>query len=112
MNNPAEQWMQQAARARGMLACAVQLADKSIVVRLCRDDLSKPRIEEAMRRISDASQKLQQAQVPTNRLRWTFENGQIHCAINFGGAIAALFVNKDLARPEALELLLANFTAS
>ncbi len=109
MNSPAEQWMQQASRARGMLACAVQLPDKSVLVRLCRDDLSKPRIEEAVRRISDALQKIQQAHVSPERMRWTFENGQIHCALRAGGVFGALFVNKDLAKPETLEQLLQNF---
>lgn len=109
MSAPAESWLQKAAGRRGVLACGVRLADRSFLVRTNREELSSVRIEQALKKLFDAVQLIQQNQLSTDRLHWSFESGQILFTARAGGVIAALFVNKDLASAKEMEKLLAEF---
>lgn len=109
MSAAVETWLQKAAAQRGVLACGVRLADRTFLIRTNRDELSPARIEQALKKLCDAVQVIQQNQLPADRLRWSFESGQILCSPRAGGVIAALFVNKDLARAEDMERLLGAF---
>ncbi|HEY9509090.1 MAG TPA: hypothetical protein VIV82_04445 [Verrucomicrobiae bacterium] len=106
-----ESWLQKAAGRRGVLACGVRLTDRSILVRTNREELSNVRIEQALKKLYDAAQLIQQNQLSTDRLRWSFESGQILFTARTGGVVAALFVNKDLASAKEMEKLLAEFAA-
>lgn len=111
MSAAAESWLQKAAARRGVLACGVRLADRSFLVRTNREELSNVRIEQALKKLFDVVQLIQQNQLSTDRLFWTFESGQILFTARPGGAVAALFVNKDLANTNEMENLLADFAA-
>ncbi|HLP78840.1 MAG TPA: hypothetical protein VK327_18205 [Candidatus Paceibacterota bacterium] len=106
-----ESWLQKAISQRGVLACGVRLADRTFLIRTNRDELSPARIEQAMKKLGDAVQAIQQNQLPADRLCWTFESGEIICSPRAGGVIVALFVNKDIAKAEDMDKLLATFKA-
>jgi len=109
VTNPVDQWLQQAARTRGILACGVRLSDQSLRVRVCREDISKARVEEAMKRIAATVGTMQTAQGTAELLRWVFESGDIVCALRPGGAMAVLLVNRDLAAADKIKALMQTF---
>jgi hypothetical protein len=51
---------------------------------------------------------LQQNQIPTERVRWSFETAQLHCVARPGGVMAVLLVNKEAASLAEIEQLLIN----
>ncbi|MBC8094230.1 MAG: hypothetical protein H7Y43_00310 [Akkermansiaceae bacterium] len=110
MSASIENWLQRAAAHRGVLACGVRLADRTFLIRSNRQELSLARIEHAVAKLFEASQLIQQNGIPADRLRWNFESGQILFTPRGGGALAALFVNKDIANSEDMENLLAAFS--
>jgi hypothetical protein len=107
----AERWIQNAATRRGVLACGVRLADRSFLVRTNREELSNVRVEQALKKLFDALQLIQQNQLSAEHLNWSFESGQILFTTRPGGVVGALFVNKDLASAKEMEQLLIEFAA-
>ena len=59
-----------------------------------------------MRKIFEAVYALQQNQISTERVRWSFETVQIHCVARPGGVMAVLLVNRETARMADIESLL------
>ena len=64
-------------------------------------------MEQAMRKLYEAVYALQQHQIPTERVRWSFETAQLHCVARPGGVMAVLLVNKETASAAEIERLLA-----
>jgi len=109
MNEGIQSWMERAAAAPGVLACGVRLADRSFAAKSCRDDFPEPRVLQAVRDLSEAAYALQQNLIPAEALRWTFENGLIHCLTLPGGVMAALVVSREAADSAEVQRLLADF---
>ena len=109
MSDAIPSWVERASAASGVLACGVRRADRTFLVNSCREELAEATVTQAMRDLSEVVYALQQNRVPTEYLRWTFENGQIHCVTRPGGIIAALLVNKEMADSPHLDQLLADF---
>ena len=72
------------------MACGVRGVDKSVVAQSYHEKLPIPRIQNALREMFDIIQALQENHIGTDRLRWTFEKGRIHCTARADGAVAAL----------------------
>jgi hypothetical protein len=103
-------WLEQAAARRGMLACAIRPPnERSFAVKNCHADLSELRVKEAVQSLSEMLQALGQNRIDGRYLRWTFENGLVHCAIRDDGAIAALLVGKETDLTVEADRLLSEF---
>jgi hypothetical protein len=109
MSETIEMWTERATAGRGVLACGVRRADRSFIVKSGRADFPEPQVEQSMHRLYEAVYALQQNQIATERVRWTFESVQIHCVARPGGVMAALLVNQELAPLADVERLLADF---
>ena len=108
MSEAIQAWIDQAAIGRGVLACGVRRADRSLLVRSTRADFLDAHMEQAMRKLYEAVYALQQNQIPTERVRWSFETAQLHCMARPGGVMAVLLVNKETASAAEIERLLAD----
>jgi len=103
-------WLEQAAARRGIFACAIRPPnDRSFAVKNCHAELSDLRVKEAIQSLSEMLQALRQNRVGARYLRWTFENGLVHCAIRDDGAIAALLVGKETDLTAEADRLLSEF---
>jgi hypothetical protein len=109
MSRPVEAWIDQAIAGRGVLACGVRRADRSFAVKSGRVDFPEPQVEQVLRKLYEAVYALQQNHIATERVRWAFENAQLHCVARPGGVMAALLVNPEVAPPAEIERLLSAF---
>jgi hypothetical protein len=109
MSNSIQAWMERATSAPGVLACGARLADRSFVAKSCREEFPEPRVFQALRDLSEAAYALQQNRVAAERLRWTFEHGQIRCLIQPGGFMVAVLVSRETADSPEIEQLLSDF---
>lgn len=106
-------WLEQAAARRGVLACAIRPSDeRSFAVKNCHAELSELRVKEAAQSLSEMLQALRQNRIDGIYLRWTFENGLVHCAIRDDGAVAALLVGKETDLTSEVDRLLSEFLRS
>jgi hypothetical protein len=109
MGQTIETWIDRAIAGRRVLACGVRRADRSFLVKSGRADFPEPQVEQALRKLYEAVYALQQNQIATERVRWTFENARLHCVARPGGVMAALLVNPEVAAPAEIEKLLSDF---
>ena len=107
MSEAINAWIETAAKGRGVLACGMRRADRSLIVRSTRTEFSDAQMEQAIRKLYEAVYALQQNQISTERVRWSFETAQLHCVARPGGVMAVLLVNKETASATEIERLLA-----
>jgi hypothetical protein len=108
MSAAIQSWLEQAAAARGLLACGFRKADRSLMVKSNTKEFPDAQMEQTIRKLFEAVYALQQNQIPTERVRWTFETAQLHCVARPGGVMAVLVVNKEAASLAEIESLLAD----
>lgn len=100
-------WIEQAAAGRGVLACGFRRADRTLTVKSNHPDFPEAQMEQTVRKLFEAVYALQQNQIPTERVRWSFETAQLHCVARPGGVMAVLLVDKAAASAAEIERLLA-----
>ena len=108
MSAAIQSWLEQAARIRGILACGFRKADRSLSVKSSSKEFPDQQVEQTIRKLFEAVYALQQNQISTERVRWSFETTQLHCVARPGGVMAVLLVNKETARAPEIEQLLAD----
>ncbi len=106
MSAAIQSWIAQAATSRGMLACGFRKADRSLTVKSSSPEFTDEQMEQTIRKLFEAVYALQQNQIPTERVCWSFETAQLHCIARPGGVMAVLLVNKETASPTEVERLL------
>ena len=99
-------WVAEAAASRGVLACGFRKADRSLTVKSNNSEFPDAQMEQTIRKLFEAVYALQQNQIPTERVRWSFETAQLHCVARPGGVMAVLLVNKETAGAAEVERLL------
>lgn len=109
MNTGLHIWMQRASAVPGVLACVVRGTDKSLVAQSYDGALPIPRLQNAMRDVIDIVHALTQGRIGTDRLRWTFEKGQVHCTARADGAMVALLVAPEMDLSPEIDGLLSDF---
>jgi len=107
MSEAIQAWIKKTASHPAVSGSGVRSADRSVHVKSYRETLPEAKITQAMRMVSEAVYGLHQYQIYAVHLRWTFENGLIHCLTGPGSAIAVLILNKGTANEEGIEQLLA-----
>lgn len=107
MSAAVQSWVEQAAATRGLLAAGFRKADRSLTVKSGSSEFTAQHMEQTIRKLFEAVYALQQNQIATERVRWTFETTQIHCVARPGGVMAVLLANKENASPADIERLLA-----
>jgi hypothetical protein len=106
MNEAIQTWINAAAASPAVEGCGVR-ASGAFHVKSRRPEMTEAKITEAMKQLFDAMYFLQQNQFLTDRLRWTFDGGQLHCASGRGGVSVVLVAAKDAPEAE-IERLLAS----
>jgi hypothetical protein len=111
MSEAIQAWINQASAHPAVAGCGVRVAG-AVHARSGGPQLTEAQITQAMKELSEAVYFLQQNQYVAERLRWTFEGGQLCCACGRGGNLAMLVLNaKDTSGPE-IERLLASAPAA
>ena len=108
MSAAIQSWLEQAAAARGLLACGFRKADRSLTVKSASQEFPGAQMEQTIRKLFEAVYALQQNQIPTERVRWSFETAQLHCVARPGGVMAVLLADKATASLAEIERLLAD----
>jgi hypothetical protein len=111
MSEAVEIWLQKASVIPGVLACGVRGTDHSVVANSCDDTLPVSQVQSALREILDVVQTMRDHRIGTDRLRWTFEKGRIHCTMRPDGALAAMVVMAELDMSPEIESLLLEFAS-
>jgi len=109
MNTSLHIWMQRVSAVPGVQACVVRGTDKSLVAQSYDGTLPIPRLQNAMRDVIDVVHALWESRIGTDRLRWTFEKGRIHCTARVDGAMAALLVVPEMELSPEIDGLLSDF---
>jgi hypothetical protein len=105
MSEAIQAWINEAAAHPAVAGCAIRVAG-AVHVKSSRPELTDANITTAMKELADAVFFLQQNQFITDRLRWTFERGQIHFARGRGGMMAVLVTTRDAVNSPEIEQLL------
>ena len=100
MKDLLNEWIGQVGAVPGVLACGVRHADQSARSRSFSQDFSELALENAWRCVGDAFQVLRHNQLPTEQMRWAYENAMLFCALRPDGACLAVFTCKD---PQAVD---------
>ena len=108
MSAAIQSWLEQASAIRGLLACGFRKADRSLSVKSNSQEFPDVQMEQTIRKLFEAVYALQQNQIPTERVRWSFETAQLHCVARPGGVMAVLLVNRETASLAEIERLLTD----
>jgi hypothetical protein len=106
MSMTVQSWIKKAAATRGVMACGFRKVDRTVTVKSGSPEFSATHMEKSMSKLFEAVQALQQNQIATDRVRWSFETVQFHCTAPPGGGMAVLVANKDDIDTAELNLLL------
>jgi hypothetical protein len=101
MKDIINRWLQARARVPGVLAWGVRHSDKTSVSRSWSDAYPQETLENAWRCVSDTFQVLKLHRLPTERLRWVYENALLYCVQRADGACLSFFTPRD---PHAVDL--------
>jgi hypothetical protein len=108
MDEDLQSWVKNAETIPGVLACGARRANQS-VAKSCHKDFPQPQFEKLMREIAESIRLLQTNNVPTEKVRWTFERAWVYSAIRRDGAIATMIVDKEYEASEQIDQLLSDF---
>jgi hypothetical protein len=108
MDEDLQSWIKQAERIPGVLACGARRATQS-VAKSCHKNFPQPQIEKLLREVSESIRLLQTSNIPTEQVRWTFENAWVYSTIRRDGAIATMIVDINSETFEPIEKLLLEF---
>ncbi|MFO1488845.1 MAG: hypothetical protein U1F65_10240 [Verrucomicrobiota bacterium] len=106
MSAAIQAWLEQAANSRGLVACCFRQANRSLLTRSNSTDFPEPQMEQTVRKLFEAVYALQQNQIPTDRVCWSFETVQLQCIARPGGVMAVLLVDPEKSSPAEIERLL------
>lgn len=111
MNEALHQWLNQCRPVAGLLACGVRHADQTASTRAFDPAFSDNALENAWRCVGDALQVLKHHHLPTEQMRWTYEQALLCCALRPDGACLAVFISNDpqAVDPGGLEQMFAEF---
>jgi hypothetical protein len=110
MNNfPFDAWLEKTAKYPGVFAGGVRLANRTSGVRSYHESFAEGRVGELLQCVTEVAFHLRNSQLGGGRLRWVFENGQLHSARRPDGTIAVLLTNKDANVAAAVEELFTDF---
>ena len=111
MKDALNQWLRQCDPVTGVLACGVRHTDQTTATRAFDPAFSETALENAWRCVGDTLQVLKHHRLPTEQMRWTFENALLFCALRPDGACLAVFISNDPQAVDtgALERMFAEF---
>ncbi|HEY3852772.1 MAG TPA: hypothetical protein VGO67_00095 [Verrucomicrobiae bacterium] len=106
---PFQDWLEKTVNYSGVFACGVRLSNKSSSVRSYHESYPEARIGDLLQTITEVAFTLRNSQLGSARLRWVFENGQIHSARRPDGSIAVLATSKTPEAEPSVEELFTDF---
>jgi len=111
MKKAIEEFFDRNAAAPGLIAMAVQHADKSSVTRKYQPEMADESLENAWRCMLETMPVLKLNHFPTARFRWIYENALIHCECRKDGSCLGIFAAKESGQFNELEVdrLVAEF---
>lgn len=109
---PFQNWMERTANYSCVMACGVYLADNSYIIKTYHEAFPELHMSELLQCLAEVASTLHNNRLGSSRLRWVFENGQIHFARCSDGSIAVLATIKDPAVAAEVEELFAEFLAA
>ena len=104
-----ESWLERAFVSPGVLACGVRNLDGAISVKSGHDGIPDARVQEVLHNLSGMARMLQQNQIVTERLRWTLEVGQLHCACRPDNSLSMLITSYDPGALPDIDQLITDF---
>lgn len=93
----------------GVIACGVRLSNKSAGVKSYHEAFPEARVAELLQYMTEIAFFLRNSRLGSSRLRWEFENAQIHSARRADGAMAVLITSNDPGAAPSIEELLSDF---
>jgi hypothetical protein len=110
MNSALQQWIKNNAGMAGILAFAVQGADKSSFTLSCDSSFSPEALDNAWRCVGETIPVLQLNRFPTARFRWVFKHVVLHCERRRDGVCLGIFARNDgIFDAKELDRLLVEF---
>jgi len=110
MNPIFHHWLQDNSKAEGVLGCAVRYADKSCFSLTYSRDFPQSNMELAWRCMADTFRVLKLHKKSVLRMRWVFEQADLHCAARNDGVCLGVFTTGEPAAPAAAETLARLFS--
>jgi hypothetical protein len=110
-DSPFQAWLDKTAHYSGVLACGVRLANQSFLAKSYHESFPEARLGELLQCVSEMAYTLRNSRLGSARLRWVFENGQVHSARRPDGVLAVLAGSKDVNAAASIEELIADFLA-
>jgi hypothetical protein len=106
---PFQNWMERTVNYPGVMACGLLLPNQHFSVKTCNEAFPEASMSGLLQSIAEVVYTLHNNRLGCSRLRWTFENAQIHSAQGPDGAIAVLVTTKDPSVAPTVEEYFDNF---
>jgi hypothetical protein len=105
-------WLKESTAGRSLLACGLRYADKSCFSHVYEANYTPANLEVVLRGVAECFQLLKQQKQTFGRLRWMFENSQLHCAMRGDGVCLSVLTGNSEGPPtDVLDRLFAEFQA-
>jgi hypothetical protein len=111
MKERLKKWLDENSRLPGVLACGVRFSDKSCESKSFSETLIPERLDETWQSLSDVPNFLRMHRIPVTRLRWSYDDAQVHFTCRADGICLGLLSvpRPSAAEAESVERLLAEF---
>ena len=108
-----ENWLDSIPPLAGVLACGMRMPDRSTVNRSFDDGFPDASLDNAWRCVADTLQVLRSQRLPGRRLRWTYENHLLQCAVRSDGAFLGIITTSQREELDeiGIEETLVGFTS-
>lgn len=91
MNEPLPQFLDARLPLPGIVACAIRLSDRSVIIRRDGDALTTAQVEQIVGRLALAVEGLRRHRMEGQSLGWTFDRARIHLTRRPDGATLIVF---------------------
>lgn len=101
MKEMLEEWLRQRALLKGLLACGIRYPDETIFVPSSRAGFPGENLEYSLRCMADTFQVLKLNHLPSEYVRWVYQNALLYCVRRGDGIFLGLFTSRD---PESVDV--------
>lgn len=98
-------WLDDNARATGILGLGVRYTDKTIYSVLPAGNISRENLESSCQTVAEVFQTFKLRKTPVPRLTWKFEKGILHSSMRSDGHCLCLVAAKELPADEVERIL-------
>lgn len=89
------QWLSQQGSLRGLMACGLRYPDETVFIPSISASFPQEKVGYALRCLADTFQVLKLNHLPSQYLRWIYQNALLYCVKRADGVFVAVFTSRE-----------------